>query len=65
MHLAEYRQKQENNGWFGKNSKLAWLTGTQLCPIIWLVGIFLMALYAHKVSLQPPCHGYHVLMEMD
>jgi tryptophan-rich sensory protein len=50
IHLAEYKQKQEGNGWFGKNSRFAWLTSTQLCPIIWLVGLFLMAVYVHKVS---------------
>lgn len=49
MHLAEYKQKQEGNGWFGKNSKLAWLTGTQLCPVIWLLGLGLMASYTYKV----------------
>jgi palmitoyltransferase ZDHHC13/17 len=50
MHLAEYKQKHEGSGWFGKNSRMAWLTGTQLCPVIWFIGLFLMSTYTYKVG---------------
>lgn len=49
MHLAEYKQKQENTGWFSKNSKLAWITDTQLCPVLWIIALFLMTTYTYKV----------------
>ncbi|KAL6749488.1 ankyrin repeat-containing domain protein [Haematococcus lacustris] len=60
LHLAEYKQKHEgssSSSWWGKSSWLSWLTGTQLCPVIWLIGLSLMALYSHKVmlpGLSPP-----------
>jgi len=49
MHLAEHKQKQEGGGWISKSSKLAWITSTQLCPIIWLIIFALVAVFCHKV----------------
>lgn len=50
MHLAEYKAKQDGQGWLGKNSKCGWLTSTQLCPIIWLLALWLMSTYTYKVG---------------
>lgn len=49
MHLADYKRKQEGDGLFGKNGKLAWMTSTQLCPAIWAYGIGLSTLFLQKV----------------
>ena len=49
LHLAEYKQKQDSGGWFGKNGSLAWLTNTQLCPVIWALVICLVMLFVYKV----------------
>ncbi len=57
-HLAEYRPKHESGGWFGKNSKLSWLTSTQLCPVIWIVGLTLMALFQYKASTHTHTHTH-------
>jgi hypothetical protein len=54
MHLADYKHKHEGGGWFGKGSKLAWLTSTQLCPVIWLIIFGLVAVFCHKVRVF--CH---------
>lgn len=48
MHLAEYKQKHDQGSWW-KGGRFAWLTSTQLCPVIWLLGLTLMALFAYKV----------------
>jgi ankyrin repeat protein len=52
LHLAEYKSKLDNgnNGMCGKNSKFGWVTQTQLCPVIWMLILGLVALYIHKVT---------------
>eukprot|EP00877_Chromochloris_zofingiensis_P000754 jgi/Chrzof1/1067/Cz01g38320.t1 len=56
LHLQEIKAKAEDS-WFGKNGKFAWLNKVQLCPIIWLLILGLLAVFVTKVvggSLQNP-----------
>jgi len=57
-YLREYKEKEDNQHKLcGKAGALSWLTSTQLCPVIWLIIIGLVALFVHKVvqndSLSP------------
>ena len=69
-HYLEDAQKKEDKskGVFGKAGILSFLTSTQLCPIIWLIIIGLVALFVYKVSLAQligiPCtlHEPHMLI---
>ncbi|KAK9823611.1 hypothetical protein WJX72_004215 [[Myrmecia] bisecta] len=49
VHLAEYREKQEGGKWCGKKGHLAFLTSTQLCPVIWSLIIGLVTLFVYQV----------------
>lgn len=48
LYLADYRKKHEKGPW-GKGGRCAWLTSTQLCPVIWMLIISLVTLFIYKV----------------
>ena len=49
-YLKDYKEKEDGHHKLcGKAGALYWLTSTQLCPIIWLIIISLVALFVHKV----------------
>jgi hypothetical protein len=51
-YLRDYKEKEENQHKLcGKAGALSWLTSTQLCPVIWLIIIGLLALFVHKVRM--------------
>ena len=51
-YLRDYKEKEDNQHKLcGKAGALSWLTSTQLCPVIWLIIIGLVALFVHKVPL--------------
>ncbi len=60
MHLAEYKEKHESSGWLSKHGRLAWLTSTQLCPVIWLLVLGLLAIFAYKVRCCAARRGHYV-----
>ena len=53
LHLAEYKRKRDGGGCFGKSGKLAWMTSTQLAPIIVLYVTTLVVIFIHKVNTVP------------
>eukprot|EP00798_Chlamydomonas_sp_ICE-L_P004755 gene4755-34505_t len=56
-HLSQYKSKKENaGGAFGKNGTLSWLTSSQLCPIVWLLGFSLIGIFVYKVMAGPHEH---------
>lgn len=55
IHLAEAKEKQEDS-WFGKNGRFAWVTKTQLCPIIWCLILGLLLIFVAKVIPTPALH---------
>ena len=59
MHLAEYKRKQEGGGICGKNGKLAWLTSTQLAPIIVFYVSALVIIFIHQVRCWHTLHFLH------
>jgi palmitoyltransferase len=56
LHLAEYKNKLDgSSGMCSKSSRFSWITQTQLCPVIWMLILGLVALYIHKVGGGPCC----------
>ena len=54
-YLVDYKEKEDNQKrWCGKAGALSWLTSTQLCPVIWLIIIGLVATFVHKVGSHLP-----------
>ena len=50
-YLQDAQQKEDkHHSLCGKAGALSFLTSTQLCPIIWLIIISLVALFVYKVS---------------
>ncbi len=53
-YLRDYKEKEEGHHKLcGKAGALWWLTHTQLCPLIWLIIIGLVAIFVHKVGFSP------------
>lgn len=62
-YLREYKEKEDNQHKLcGKAGALSWLTSTQLCPVIWLIIIGLVALFVHKVRLRVERGGWRVVV---
>jgi hypothetical protein len=53
LHLAEYKRKQDGDGLFGTNGKLAWLTSTQLAPALWIYGVLVSTIFLYKIMGTP------------
>lgn len=56
-HSCSTRRRDEDSGsarskLCGRNGAFAWLTQTQLCPVIWAIVIGLLVLFVFKASQQ-------------
>ncbi len=49
MHLTEYRERRERQEWWARQKFFTWITSLQLCPIIWLIVVALMAVFIFHI----------------